>query len=325
MKFSKRANRLIGQGMFQVKTKAENLERTGKKLLHFEIGDTCFDSPNRVKKACIRAIKENKTHYTDPLGLRELRDAIAKRYGVNINNVAICPANFGIFAILSVLCNPKDKIDYPIPGFPTYKAVAKYLNLKRSNNAKIKIITSPNNPDGKIKYGDFGKDQFIILDMAYNKIYFDKEQTIRCNLKKSTIICSFSKTHSMPGFRLGFILAEPELINKIGLLIETTYSCLPEFIQRAGLEALKVEDYKLHNLRFRRHLMYLILKEHYEVELPEGGIYFWCKCKDGDKEAERLLKKGIVVCPGSVFGKRGYIRFCFAKPIKDIRELNKKL
>jgi len=121
------------------------------------------------------------------------------------------------------------------------------------------------------------------------------------------------------------MIAPKEIIDKVGLLIETTYSCLPEFIQWAGLEALKIEKYKMKELRKRRDLMYNILKKHYKLKKPQGGIYCWCKCDDGEKEFQKLLKKGIVVCPGSVFGKKEFIRFCFARPIKEIKKLGERL
>ena len=100
---------------------------------------------------------------------------------------------------------------------------------------------------------------------------------------------------------------------------------MPEFIQWAGIEALKIEGYKLKELEKHMNLMYNELKKHYELEKPEGGIYCWCKCKDGNKEYERLLKNGVVVCPGKVFGKKNYIRFCFATSIENIKEGLKRI
>lgn len=320
LKISSRAKRLIGQGMFQIKAKAEELERNGEKLLHFEIGDSYFDAPKSVKKACIKAIKQNKTHYTDPKGLYELRKEVAKKTNRKIENVAIVPANFGIFALLSVLCNKGDKIKYPVPGFPTYKAVADYLGLKHSNEAKIEIVNCPNNPTGELDNSCL--NNFIIFDAAYASMVYGLVNKIQLC---SAIIGSFSKSHAMSGFRLGYVIAPKKIIDKIGLLVETTYSCLPEFVQWAGLEALKIQGYKMDELEKRRDLMYEILSEHYPLEKPEGGIYCWCYCNDGNKEFEELLKKGIVACPGSVFGKKDYIRFCFARPIKDIKKLGELL
>ena len=323
IKLSKRSNKLIGQGMFQIKAKA-----TGKDLLHFEIGDSCFNSPKKVKKACIKAIKKNKTHYTDPLGLPELRKAIADKYGefVNVENVAIIPANFGIFASMSILCDKE--IDYPVPGFPTYKAVASYLGLKRNKKAKIHILNYPNNPTGEIK--SFNTPEFVIYDAAYSDMLYGAKCKTFLGNDKSIFLGSFSKSHAMSGYRLGYMIGPKEIIEKVGLLIETTYSCLPEFIQYSGIEALKIDGYKMKELKERRNLMHTALADHYTFEDPKGGIYFWCKggdrdFLDGDKEFNRLLKQGIVCCPGSVFGKKDYIRFCFAKPTEEIKKLGEIL
>jgi len=310
MEFSNRAKRLIGQGMFQIKSKAETIERKGKKLLHFEIGDTCFNAPEIVKRACVKAIKRNKTHYVNPLGLFELRKKIADVECVYIENVAVIPANFGIFAALSILCNKGDKVDYPIPGFPTYKAVCNYLGLKKGKNPKVTIYNSPNNPTGT-SYHKNVNSNWIIEDKIYDEMFYETE-----------IISSLMFNKKPKG---GYMIAPKEIIDKVGLLIETTYSCLPEFIQWAGLEALKIEKYKMKELRKRRDLMYNILKKHYKLKKPQGGIYCWCKCDDGEKEFQKLLKKGIVVCPGSVFGKKEFIRFCFARPIKEIKKLGERL
>ena len=301
--------------MFQIKAKA-----TGKDLLHFEIGDSCFNSPKKVKKACIRALKFNHTHYTDPLGLPELRKKIAEKHKVKVENVAVCPANFGIFAAMSILCDKE--VDYPEPGFPTYKAVASYLGLKKSKKAKVKIANWPNNPTGE-NTGTIDAD-ILIRDNAYDEIVYDSGWR-QYSYEDVIDIYSFSKTHAMSGYRLGYMIGSKEFIEKVGLLIETTYSCLPEFIQYAGIEALKISGYKMKELRKRKEMMYDILQWYYVIKKPKGGIYLWCQCDEGDKEFERLLKKGIVCCPGSVFGKKNFIRFCFAKPIKDIKRLGELL
>jgi len=321
MKLSKRSKRLIGQGMFQIKAKAKE-----PGLLHFEIGDSSFNSPKKVKKACIKAIKQNKTHYTDPLGLQKLREDIAMWRGVNIENVAVVPANFGIFASLSILCNRGDKINYPIPGFPTYKAVASYLGLKKNKKSDVKIVNTPNNPTGDTFCDEKGKT--LIIDHTYADMIYDNSSR-SFTYENKIEIYSFSKSHAMAGYRLGYMIGSKEFIEKVGLLIETTYSCLPEFIQYAGIKSLKIYDYKTKELVKRRNLMFKILIKHYDLELPKGGIYCWCRlCKattSGNEEFERLLKKGIVVCPGEVFGDKNYIRFCFAKPIKDIKKLGELL
>lgn len=331
MKLSKRANRLLGQQMFSIKARAEGLERKGKNLIHFEIGDPYFNAPESVKRACIKAIKQNKTHYVPSKGLYELRNEIAKTNSIDIENVLIAPANFCIFISLSLICDEGDEIVIPNPGFPTYKAVAKYLNLKikykPTKNTKLIIHNSPNNPTGKISELKNADDRWMVFDDVYYNIkYGDTIERRMFNVQKTIIIHSFSKSHAMSGFRLGYMIAPKEIVEKGSLLIETTVSCFPAFIQWAGIEALKVNNYKIEELTASRNLMYKGLKElNYELEEPEGAIYCWVKVKNSKDFFEWALKRGVVVCPGEVFGKKNYVRFCFAKSIKDINEGLRKI
>jgi len=321
MRFSRKSNRLIGQGMFQVKAEAEEIERKlGKKLIHFEIGDVQFNPPKKIKKALIRAIKNNKTHYTDPKGLYELREKIALDFGCSVENVLISPANFSIFIALSLLCNEGDTISIPIPGFPTYFAVAKYLGLKiRKNAKKVRIINYPNNPTGEIKSAGLYKG-WTIFDTTYEDLIYDSVKYFyKFNPNKTIFIHSFSKSHAIPALRLGYIIGPKDFIDKAGLFIETTMSCFPEFIQIAGLSI--DSSYKFYELKKRRDIMYYeLVKKGFKVKRPTGGIYFWVHVGDGDSFYKEALKKGVVVCPGSVFGKKEYIRICFAVDIKDIKQ-----
>ena len=323
MKISSRAKQLIGQSMFQIKQIAEESERKGKKLIHFEIGDPYFNSPRKVKKACIKAIRQNKTHYVSSYGLYELRKAISEKHRCEIDEVLIAPANFSIFLALSILCNKGDKITIPVPGFPTYLAVAKYLGLKIVKNAEVVIGNYPNNPTGEVK--SLSSPNWLILDGVYDDMIY--ESCIKSYVYENIIrIFSFSKSHSMSGFRLGYMIAPKEIIDKCSLLIETTVSCFPEFIQIAGLEALKIENYKMKKLKEARDLMVKLINEtDLSCESPIGGIYCWAKIKKGTSKQyfDYALSKGIVVCPGTVFGKEGYVRFCFARPIKDIKEIKR--
>ena len=133
----------------------------------------------------------------------------------------------------------------------------------------------------------------------------------------------------MPGFRLGYMLAREDIIEKAGLLIETTVSCFPEFIQWAGIEALRVEEYKMKELKKRRDLMVELINKLPELccDAPKGGIYCWARVltMSSERYFKKALEKGVVVCPGEVFGRSGYVRFCFAKPIKEIKEGFKRL
>jgi len=338
MELSERAERLKGQVMFQIKSKAEELERQRKRLIHFEIGDSQFNIPSTVKKALIKAIKQNKTHYVDSKGLYKLRKSIADLRGVDVENVLIAPANFQIFLSLSLLCNKGDEVVIPNPGFPTYGAVCNYLGLKVSkkitNKTKAVIVNFPNNPTGQINWERncnlflkcFSKGIWFINDAVYREMYYGEGYSLWIGLEKAIEINGFSKSHSMSGLRLGYMIAPKEIIDKASLLIETTVSCFPHFIQEAGLEAIKIQNYKMKELKKCMKLMVKGINSIRGLSCvePKGAIYCWVKVgkrfKLGEDFADWALKRGVVVCPGSAFGKKNYVRFCFATSIKNIKE-----
>lgn len=195
--------------MFGLMIKANELERKGQKIIHFEIGDPNFDSPRETTTAAIQALNEGFTHYTDSMGIMELRETIAeiteKEYGFrpDLNQILITPANAAIDFVIRCVANPGDEIILPDPGFPTYLAAATYSGMKpigiplreenkfRMNpedvNASITkktrliIINSPNNPTGSImtknevmEIASIAEDNdiFLLSDEVYSKIIY---------------------------------------------------------------------------------------------------------------------------------------------------------
>src|SRR4030066_2022860 len=77
---SKKAQEIPPFIVMDVLEKAQEFERMGERVIHLEVGEPDFDTPECIKEACLRAIREGKTHYTHSLGLVELREAIAEDY-----------------------------------------------------------------------------------------------------------------------------------------------------------------------------------------------------------------------------------------------------
>ncbi len=74
-RFSVAAQNLVGQPMFRMLSKIEDLEKQGKQILHFELGDPDFSTPSNISEAAIKSIREGNTHYVNSMGIRELREA----------------------------------------------------------------------------------------------------------------------------------------------------------------------------------------------------------------------------------------------------------
>lgn len=137
MKLASRMSYLFPEGAFAVLAKAQGLERQGKKIIHFEIGQPDFSTPQHISKAGMRAIQEGKTKYAPSLGIHPLRVELAKlvsnatKKEISYRNIAVTPScKTALFSALASVINPGDEILYPDPGFPAYKILIEFFGGK---------------------------------------------------------------------------------------------------------------------------------------------------------------------------------------------------
>jgi aspartate/methionine/tyrosine aminotransferase len=209
--FAQRTDGLRLEGAYQVLARAQELEAQGKEIVHLEIGEPDFPTPENIGRAAARAIAEGKTHYNPSAGIRELRAAIAAdaslRRGLTIlpEQVVVSPgAKPNLFFPALALVNPGEEVVYPDPGFPTYEAmirvtggVGRPVPLLESNgfsidrevlarlvNARTRLIilNSPGNPTGGVIPQDDlefiaelaqRNDCWVLSDEIYSRIVFE--------------------------------------------------------------------------------------------------------------------------------------------------------
>ncbi len=213
MKFSKLVQRAGTETAFAVLAKAKELERQGKSIIHFEIGEPDFNTPENVKQAGIKAIQENFTHYSPAQGILELREAVAeyihKTRGIDVSpeEVVITPGGKDVILFTaSAILDEGDEAIYPNPGYPIYESAIKIsgatpvpMPLLEENGfafdrkefeklvtpkTKLIIINSPGNPTGGILstedlefIADIAKKNDIIVmsDEIYSRIIYEGE------------------------------------------------------------------------------------------------------------------------------------------------------
>lgn len=212
MKYADRLNRLGTETAFEVLNKISKFPEDRKKnIISFGIGEPDFDSPKHIKKAAIKAIKQNYTHYTVSAGIPELREAVAnfvaktKNIDISSKNVIILPGAKFIVDLAILSCtNPGDEIIYPNPGYPIYESLINVhgckpipaqlweseewnydieaLREKITNKTKMILINSPHNPTGSIlneknlkTLAEIAKenDLWILSDEIYSNIVYD--------------------------------------------------------------------------------------------------------------------------------------------------------
>jgi aspartate/methionine/tyrosine aminotransferase len=203
---------------FEVLAKAKALEKEGRDIVHLEIGEPDFDTPNNIKEAAIKAMRAGYTHYVPAAGIPELRTAIAeylsksRNIDVDPDEVVVTPGAKPIifFSILACV-EPGDEVMYPNPGFPIYESMINFVGakpvpmpLKEENDfsidnddtadkinkkTKMIILNSPQNPTGGVLTKDNLEaiadclknrdDVFVLSDEVYSQMpYEGKHESI---------------------------------------------------------------------------------------------------------------------------------------------------
>ena len=211
VQLSKGASRIYGEAAFEVLAKAQALERQGKSILHFEIGEPDMETPKNVVQAGIKAIQDKKTHYVPSIGLLELRKAVqdevekTRGFRPDLEQVVIVPGlKPGIFFSMLATVDPGDEVIYQDPGYPTYGSVTSFLGAESvlvplleenefrmnpddikeriTEKTKLIIVNSPQNPTGsmitKSELDDIAElaeehDIFVVSDEIYSKMTYD--------------------------------------------------------------------------------------------------------------------------------------------------------
>jgi aspartate/methionine/tyrosine aminotransferase len=258
----------------EVMEKATAMERQGENIIHLEVGEPDFDTPNCVKEAAIRAIREGKTHYTHSMGLLELREAIAEgyheKYGVEVNPDQILVTSGTSPAMLLLfmsLLEPSEEVILPNPYYACYPNFVRMVDGKpvfakvfeeegfqyRPDEIKPLIgprtkaifINSPANPTGNLTppermkaIAELGK--MVISDEIYHGLVYEgKEHSILEFTRNATVINGFSKLYAMTGWRLGYLIVPPEFVRPLQKMHQNFFISANAFVQWAGISALK--------------------------------------------------------------------------------------
>ena len=332
--------------------RAMELRKAGRKIVRLELGEPDFSASEKIVEAACEAIREGRTKYSSAAGLTELKEELASnlsdRYGVDLKteNIAVTAGGtLATYAAIEVLSKPGDSVMVVEPAWPLYAHQVRRLGRRVvrvrtrvedgwdpveavqeevSRLVKIIILNYPNNPTGKVLDRKSFKalldlaedyDLWVVSDEVYIDFSYNGEapSILEYDYPKMYYLNSFSKTWGMTGFRVGFVVSDPEIAKKVSGVLSTVMTCVPEFIQRAALAALRDEESRRRNVELigrRLKVLYEELSRSRLIKLipPEGGMYVFPKIEaDGFSSwnfAEKLLEReGIAVAPGKCFGE----------------------
>jgi len=346
--------------------KAKSLEQKGKEIIHMEVGEPDFSPPEIVKKSLSEIFDKGFMKYGQAKGMPKFREALAKyvskKFNVEITqeNIIVSPgARFSIFSAISTLLNPGDEMIVIEPAWPAYKDCALNAGIKVrtinttlekkwepsieqikntiNSNTKMIVLNYPNNPTGKIlpeklqdKIIEIAKENnlYVLSDEIYSQYAKSNWKSILSyNYEKSIVTQSFSKSHAMTGFRVGYGIGSKQIIEKMAKLEALCLTNVSEPIQYVAMKALEADT--TNNSKIIQNRLDILCKKANEIGLefiiPDGAMYIFAKINqegfDGVEFANNSLEKGIAVAPGEGFGNyKNFIRISACQDEKTLME-----
>ncbi len=273
-----------------------------------------------------------------------------------------------MFFTILALCQEGDEVLYPDPGFPMYESIAAFAGARPvpvplreehgfrmdpdelaslvTDRTRLVILNSPHNPCGSMLTRDdveaiarvaLEHDLVVLSDEVYTAIRYGGDcpsvLQVEGMAERTVLLDGWSKSFAMTGWRLGFGVLPPALVEPVTRLVVNSVSCTSAFSQHAAIAALEGPSAPVEQMvaafRERREVIVAGLNRIPGISClePEGAFYVFPRVRDlglpAAELADLLLVRGGVAClPGTAFGAHGegYLRFSYANSVARIRE-----
>ncbi len=268
----------------EIMERAQVLEAQGRHIIHLEIGEPDFETPDCVREACIRVLREKRPGYTHSLGLLELREEICRnyheRYGVEVTPDRVLVTSGTSPAMLlafSVLSRPGDEFIVSDPHYPCYPNFIRYVggrvrtlpvyeeegfsySLERlrecvTEATRAVVVNSPSNPTGTLVPADVmdglaGLGPVIVSDEIYHGLVYEGQaSSILEFTDEAFALNGFSKLYAMTGWRLGYVIAPRPYMRALQTLQQNFFISANSFVQWAALAALREAGPEVERMR----------------------------------------------------------------------------
>jgi aspartate/methionine/tyrosine aminotransferase len=273
--------------VMDVLDRANTLEREGRSIIHMEVGEPDFDTPEVIREAGIRAIRDGHTHYTHSLGRPELREAIAawmdRQYGLEVSpeRVIITMGSSGAMVLTyQAMLDPGDRVLMTDPHYACYPNFTRSCHGEPvrlpvreedgfqydpesvrnhvAQGARALLLNSPANPTGILTSPETlqelveltrGRVQIVSDEIYHGLTYGEKAHCILEFDPDAVVISGFSKLFAMTGWRLGYAIVPEYLVRPVQKLQQNLFISPPDFPQFAAVAALTEADEDIENMR----------------------------------------------------------------------------
>lgn len=373
MKLSARAAATRPFYVMELLARAAQWEKTHGLSVSMVVGEPDFSAPPDVIAAAQDLLLKGKIHYTHACGMPELRAAIAKDYqnrdglAIDFNRVVVTAgASAGLLLVMTALLDAGDEVLMTDPGYPCNRqfvsavgGVARVIavdastgfqptvdQVKKAWSPKTRalLVASPANPTGTMLSKEQAHELFevvtalggtLIVDEIYQRLIFDGTPASLLSLGEQVVsISSFSKTYSMTGWRLGWVVCPPQMSIALERLSQNLFISPSSVAQQAAIAAFTADSRRVadeYRDRFKAHAQYLLPKL---CEMgfslpakPQGAFYGYFDVSALTSDSYSFCldlcdKVGVLMTPGRDFGDyqaHRYVRVSFTKPL-DVLE-----
>jgi aspartate aminotransferase len=335
MKFAHRVQGIEISGIRKI------FEAAGPDSINLGLGQPDFDTPQHIKDAAIKAIREGKTGYTNNTGIPELRLAISNKFKIE-NGLSCKPdqiivtagASEALHIVMQALVDQGDRVLCPDPGFVSYASLATlaggtpvsmpltktlHIDVEKAkalmDGAKIIVLNSPANPTGAVENkesiqalveyaGDAGLT--VVSDEVYEHFIYGKQHWSAARFGENVVtINATSKTYAMTGWRLGYLAAPEKIVAECLKVHQYCQACATSISQYAALAAYNGDQSPVKMMRdeylIRRDLICKGLEDMGFV-FPVPEGAFYTFVPMKPALTQKIINNGIIIVPGSAFG-----------------------
>ncbi len=278
VRISQRAREITPFLVMDILEAAHRLEAQGHAVVHLEIGEPDFDTPECIKEAARKALADGETHYTHSLGLLALREAICEdyhtRYGacVHPDQVIVTQGTSPAMLLLfSTLLEAGDQVILSDPAYACYDNFIRFagaepvrvpvseddsfqyrpeaIHAALTDATKAILLNSPANPTGTLLSAERmaaiarlsdARGTFLVSDEIYHGLVYEgREHSALEFTDQAFVLNGFSKLYAMTGWRLGYLIAPRAFIRPMQKLCQNFFISANSVAQRAGIAALK--------------------------------------------------------------------------------------
>jgi len=261
--------------VMDVMARAEEMEKAGEKVIHLEVGEPDFQTPEVVRDAAVEAIKSGNTHYTHAMGMLGLREAICEHYhdeyGVSITPDRVLVSSGTSPAMLFMMLAILENGDEVIISDPHYACYTNFIQAAGGKSVQVRtlpeegfqyrpeeikkaltsksraiMINSPSNPTGMVmteknleEIASFDRQMILSDEIYHGLVYGGRARSILEFTERAFVVNGFSKLYAMTGWRLGYLIFPSEFSSIMERLHQNFMISANSFVQAAGIAALK--------------------------------------------------------------------------------------